>query len=183
MQINIKKEGLQMTPEMQAVSDASQAKRVSALADVIWHECYRELLSTAQINYMLDKFLAEQVILDQIAQEGYNYYLVRKDDRDIGFLALRADADKRVFLSKIYLLQSERGQGYAQQLLAYSSQYAKDKGCNKIWLTVNRDNARAVAAYKKQGFQVLYTQDVDIGGGYLMEDYVLEWALPNAQAL
>ena len=43
-----------------------------------------------------------------------------------------------------------------------------------IWLTVNRRNERAIGAYRRAGFREVRAQVTDIGGGYVMDDYVME---------
>ena len=43
-----------------------------------------------------------------------------------------------------------------------------------IWLTVNRRNERAIGAYRRTGFREVRAQVTDIGGGYVMDDYVME---------
>jgi ribosomal protein S18 acetylase RimI-like enzyme len=38
---------------------------------------------------------------------------------------------------------------------------------------VNRHN-RALHFYEKQGFKIIREEDIDIGSGYFMNDYVME---------
>ena len=42
-----------------------------------------------------------------------------------------------------------------------------------LFLNVNRFN-KAQYFYKKLGFEVAYEEDIEIGNGYLMEDFVME---------
>ena len=41
-------------------------------------------------------------------------------------------------------------------------------------MTVNRNNTGSVAAYEKMGFQKVREQVAEIGGGYVMDDYIME---------
>jgi ribosomal protein S18 acetylase RimI-like enzyme len=38
---------------------------------------------------------------------------------------------------------------------------------------VNKGNARAIAFYRKHGFDIAESVVVDIGGGFVMDDYVM----------
>jgi ribosomal protein S18 acetylase RimI-like enzyme len=40
---------------------------------------------------------------------------------------------------------------------------------------VNRDNP-AIQFYQKFGFEIIDKEDIDIGNGFLMEDYVMKWS-------
>jgi hypothetical protein len=41
-------------------------------------------------------------------------------------------------------------------------------------LNVNKYNQRAIAVYQKKGFVQVAAEVVPIGGGYVMDDYVME---------
>jgi ribosomal protein S18 acetylase RimI-like enzyme len=45
-------------------------------------------------------------------------------------------------------------------------------GNKNLLLNVNRENP-ALGFYKKKGFEVIKTEDIDIGNGYFMNDYVM----------
>jgi ribosomal protein S18 acetylase RimI-like enzyme len=40
-------------------------------------------------------------------------------------------------------------------------------------LTVNKRNTRAIAAYRRNGFTVLEAVVADIGGGFVMDDFLM----------
>lgn len=43
-----------------------------------------------------------------------------------------------------------------------------------LWLTVNKDNAGAIAWYTRKGFKNAGAIVQDIGAGYVMDDYRME---------
>ena len=47
-------------------------------------------------------------------------------------------------------------------------------GLGKITLTVNKNNAIAIEAYRKMGFENAGSIVTDIGGGFVMDDYKME---------
>ena len=94
----------------------------------------------------------------------------------IGYCALRPEKEK-LFLSKLYLADAERGRGIGQEVLAEVAGAARRMGLRAVYLTVNKGNARAVRAYEKFGFIRTDGTVTDIGGGYVMDDYVYEYAV------
>ena len=46
-------------------------------------------------------------------------------------------------------------------------------GRNVLTLAVNKRNGHAIAAYKKHGFKIVESALKDIGGGFVMDDYVM----------
>jgi diamine N-acetyltransferase len=49
----------------------------------------------------------------------------------------------------------------------------KAEGATTLLLNVNRDNS-AKTFYEKLGFAVLKVEDIDIGNGFFMNDYIME---------
>lgn len=156
------------------VRDEAQIAVVVRLARQIWTEHYLSIIGQAQIDYMLGRFQSSAAIAEQL-REGYEYYLLQYRGQFVGYAAICADGgSKRLFVSKLYLLDTVRGQGLGRASMQYLAQLAHTRGLHTLWLTVNKFNP-ALQAYLKIGF--VKTADVvtDIGGGYVMDDFQLEW--------
>jgi ribosomal protein S18 acetylase RimI-like enzyme len=63
--------------------------------------------------------------------------------------------------------------GYGGKLIAHVAACAIRCGCNRLTLAVNRHNQTAIAAYYKHGFHISETSVREIGGGFLMDDYIM----------
>jgi diamine N-acetyltransferase len=62
-------------------------------------------------------------------------------------------------------------------LLQRAMQHAARAGARRLILRVNRHNRVALSAYAKFGFRV-YAEDVlDIGNGFVMDDFLMELQL------
>ena len=59
-----------------------------------------------------------------------------------------------------------------ERLLSLSNSLQSEKGCNMIWLTVNKRNDDSIAIYKKFGMEIIRSEVTDIGNGYVMDDFV-----------
>lgn len=151
------------------VSTEKQIETVESLAREIWTEHYTPIIGRAQVEYMLDKIQSREAIARQIA-EMYRYFLIRKDNCDIGYVAVQPREDE-LFLSKIYVLDQERGRGYGWEGFTFVEHIAKKEGFAVITLTVNKNNTNSIKTYKKWGFKKLFALVQDIGGGFIMDDY------------
>lgn len=154
----------------------AQVQETAQLADTIWHECYTGTISTEQIDYMIQNLQSPLAIAQQMEVEGYEYYLLQKDGQTVGYLGVQPKEGK-LFLSKVYLLAQWRGKALTGPIFSFADDLARRRDCTTLWLTVNRHNARAVSAYKKRGFATVREQVADIGGGFVMDDYVMERAV------
>jgi len=47
-------------------------------------------------------------------------------------------------------------------------------GYRGVILAVNKRNASAIAAYRKYGFRIVDAIVKEIGGGFVMDDYIME---------
>ena len=50
---------------------------------------------------------------------------------------------------------------------------ARAQGCSRLVLAVNKNNRSAIAAYLKHGFRIADAVVKDIGGGFVMDDYIM----------
>lgn len=155
----------------QAACEADFAA-VAALAEGIWKEHYTPLIGAAQVEYMLEKFQSARAVAVQVA-EGYSYVLLEADRAAAGYCAVRPEADGGLFLSKLYIRKDFRGKGLGRRLFEHAAARFGDPAGLSVHLTVNKGNAASIAAYERMGFRVERELRADIGGGYVMDDYVM----------
>jgi GNAT superfamily N-acetyltransferase len=149
------------------ISDLEIA-RVATLATTIWKQHYTPIIGKEQVDYMLNQFQSAETITSQIA-EGSDYFLLQSEN-DLGYLSIKAE-EHTLFLSKIYLLQNERGKGLGKKMMNFVTNKAHEMRLNSIRLTVNKYNHDAIASYEKMGFTKKREVVFDIGNGYIMDDY------------
>lgn len=154
------------------VSDKHQLKVVEVLAYMIWHDHYTPIIGKDQVDYMLEKFQSVQAMSDQI-EDGYSYFLCTDHHKHVGYMSVNI-RENELFLSKFYVLLSERGKGYGKNMIKFLEALAKEKSLNKISLTVNKHNSDSINIYKKLGFLKCGTVIQDIGNGFVMDDCILE---------
>jgi GNAT superfamily N-acetyltransferase len=147
----------------------SDCHAVEALAFPLWREHYTPIIGAAQAEYMLRKFQTAHALEEQI-KEGYHYFFLQTDEKEnIGYLSILFRPTE-LFLSKLFLLKSHRGQGFASAALVFLKTLAQDKGLERITLTVHKQNP-SVKVYQALGFEILEPVVTDIGDGFVMDDY------------
>ena len=80
---------------------------VYAVADAIWNQHYTPILGEAQVEYMVEKFLSPEALVEQI-NSGYEYFLFSYDYTFAGFAGIHEEAGQ-LFLSKLYVDEEFRG--------------------------------------------------------------------------
>ena len=148
-----------------------------SLADAIWRESYPGIISVAQIAYMLARMYAAEVIQRELAA-GVRWELAHLDGEPVGFLSCTRDATQQLLkLNKLYLLPAHHGRGHGRAMLDHVKTFAFELRATRILLTVNKANARALRAYERAGFRTIDAIVTDIGGGFVMDDFVMECAV------
>ena len=148
---------------------------LATLAKRLWHCAFDNLIGRDQADYMIDKFQSEPAFLRQTTSEYYNYFFIVQGEERVGYTALANNpSENRLFLSKLYLAPEVQGKGIAVKTLGFIKDKAKEWGKNAVYLTVNKGNARAIAVYEKFGFKRIDSVVTDIGGGFVMDDYIYE---------
>lgn len=103
---------------------------------------------------------------------------MRKLGVNIGYLALKpCYPPGKMFISKLYLLREYRGKGYSRDILSEVADMACSLRLKSIWLTVAKNNLSSIAAYEHLGFHEADTICKEIGGGFVMDDYIMEKTL------
>ena len=147
---------------------------LSGFASEVFVDYYDSLIGHEQATYMADLFLSHKAIAELLDQ-GAVFRLLREEDKLLGFTEYMIDGD-RVFLSKLYVAKDERGKGLGKVLFEDCKRYALDNEIRKIYLTVNKYNTPSYEIYLHLGFKVIDAVVNDIGHGYVMDDYIMEYS-------
>ncbi len=160
------------TDRILMVRSISDIQKVAELADEIWREHYTPIIGKAQVDYMLEHFQSAQAIKDQM-EEGAMYYLLFHKSAPAGYFSFYL-REPELFLSKIYLRKTLRGKGLGGKMMRFIENEAINKGLHRISLTVNKNNTKSITAYARLGFIKIKPLVMDIGNGFVMDDFLME---------
>ncbi len=145
---------------------------IRLIAQQTWPNAYGQLLGAQQVVYMLSLLYSYEALEKQM-QENHYFFLALKDYKPIGFASFSA-TEKNIFkLQKLYVLPQQQKTGAGLALIKTVEQIVKSMGGSTLILNVNRKN-NAKQFYSKLGFTIKQEEDIDIGSGYFMNDYVME---------
>lgn len=147
---------------------------IQSLAQQTWPHTFGKILSPDQIKYMLEWMYSISSIKDQVENKGHNYILVKTNNDFVGYASYELNYNKSTStkLHKIYVLPQLQGTGAGKFLMTEVIKRTAAAKNRNLLLNVNRDNT-AVGFYEKIGFNIIQLEDIDIGNGYYMNDYVM----------
>jgi ribosomal protein S18 acetylase RimI-like enzyme len=154
-----------------AIAAPSDIPLLQSLARTIWRAHFSGIISTAQIEYMLDRMYATETIENEM-QAGTCWELIRQGTEAVGFLSYSYDETAtRLKLRKLYVQVDRHGQGLGRASLGHVMQVAAILGAREVSLYVNKRNRKAIRAYERAGFTIAESVTNEFGAGFVMDDY------------
>ena len=158
----------------------SELPGIAALAAVIWRQHYPGIITDTQIDYMLERMYS-LARMEEDMVEGIRYDRLLVDGELAGFSAHgSADEPATGKLHKLYVDPHRHGRGLGWRLLQAAEDRARAEGWTTLLLQVNKRNEKAIAFYRRAGFEVRESATFDIGDGYVMDDFIMGKALRNS---
>jgi ribosomal protein S18 acetylase RimI-like enzyme len=150
---------------------------VADLAYAIWPVAYADMISHEQLNYMLEKIYALDALSHQMKAMDHQFIVVfDENQKPIAFASYGLTSDEStefIKLHKLYILPDLQGKGIGKSVVSYIVSEMMKQGQNLLRLNVNRNNI-ALNFYHKLGFEIIKEEDIDIGNGFFMNDFVME---------
>jgi ribosomal protein S18 acetylase RimI-like enzyme len=148
-----------------------------SLAQEIWKLHYTPIIGEAQVNYMLHKMYSPTG-LEKQSHEGQEFLFIYLNQDCMGFLGLSHKDGG--FIHKFYIHPKVQGQGLGKHVFNLIIAHLAQP--QTITLTVNRENFKSINFYFKLGFKITEVANFDIGEGYLMNDFVMQWRQDGKRA-
>lgn len=154
--------------------DASKLRYVQEIAKITWPVAFGEILSKEQLDYMMEMMYNPQTLQQQL-ERGHEFYLYHVDGRVAGFMGLEPNykGKKQLKIHKLYILPEFQGKGIGEAFIRLAEVRCVKLNLDSLTLNVNRYN-KALHFYEKLNFTNVKSEDIEIGNGYLMEDFVME---------
>jgi diamine N-acetyltransferase len=148
---------------------------IQQVAYVTWPHTFGSLLSEQQLAYMLDWMYSTESLQKQMQEQGHRFLIAMKDNECCAYVSYELNHKKpgTTKIHKLYILPQSQGGGIGRILLDAVAGIAVKEHNSVITLAVKRDNS-AVDFYKKLGFEVIDSVDIEIGDGFFMRDFIME---------
>ena len=153
--------------------------QIHDMAEIVFRHTYREILSSEQMEYMMDWMYSPTNLHKQIA-EGHVYYIALCEEGPCGYVSVQQDGINeegrlRYHLQKIYVLPSRQGSGLGRLLFEKAVSHIRSESSGRpaaLELNVNRNNP-SIGFYHHLGLKILREGDFHIGKGFYMNDYIM----------
>lgn len=160
-----------------------QIADIQRIADEAWPVAFAKILTQQQIRYMMDWMYSQQSLKEQL-DKGHRFFLAESGGEHLGFMSIENNAQQsgRTKIHKAYIRPAYQSKGIGRAFFDKASDEATHHRDTAIYLNVNRYNSAAIAFYEKYGMVKVKQEIIDIGNGFVMDDYVFEKKL-SASAL
>ncbi|MDR1463488.1 MAG: GNAT family N-acetyltransferase [Azoarcus sp.] len=146
---------------------------IVTLARATWLDAYAGIIPREQIDYMLAQRYDRAGLEADIENPEKWLHQALIDGVLAGFAACEI-CNEEFKLDKLYIHPGMQRNGAGAALVAHAAALARGHGHSGMILAVNKHNEQAIRAYIKYGFRVRDKIVTPIGGGFVMDDYIME---------
>jgi diamine N-acetyltransferase len=153
--------------------DIDDINIIGFIAQQVWPVAYKDILSKEQLSYMLNMFYSPESLKKQMLEDHHHFLIAELDEEPVGFASFGQIDESSVYkLHKLYVITQLQSKGVGKALVESVLEEMQELGGNELHLNVNRHN-KALDFYRRMGFEILREEDINIGSGFFMNDYVL----------
>jgi GNAT superfamily N-acetyltransferase len=145
---------------------------IQEIAEKAWRPTYEHILTEQQTVYMLDLMYNSHILENQI-HGNIAFFMVDMGLETIGYFAVEIFNEQSVKLHKLYLDPTKKHMGLGRKIIQYIMDWTLVNQRKSIILNVNKNNS-AVRFYHKMGFEIIEEMILEIGEGYVMDDFVMQ---------
>jgi len=139
---------------------AADAAALTSIARRTFVEAYGHLISPDDMLRHLDEFYFERRQRGELTQASLHTLLAFVGQALVGFAQMEREPPPEcvkdpsaLMLKRLYVLQQWHGKGVAAALFDAVVDTARQQGFGSLWLSVWDQNPRAIAYYRKTGFE------------------------------
>ncbi len=138
----------------------------------VWPQTYSSMLPPGQVDYMLELMYSEKSLQEQMVS-GVCFFIVSVDKVPVGFASWTEMEARKFKLEKLYVLPSQQGKGTGRAFIEHIANEILQAGGTAVYLQVKKTNP-ARFFYEKTGYSIKEEVVLDIGNGFVMDDYIME---------
>ncbi|MBZ5856360.1 GNAT family N-acetyltransferase [Flavihumibacter profundi] len=153
-------------------ADQDDISTIGYLAHQVWPVTYNEILSSEQMDYMLRLFYSPGSLEQQISEFQHHFIIAEIDLEEVGFASFNQVDEATWKLQKLYVLPEVQGKGVGKALMDMVEEEVRIHNGAHLILNVNKFN-KSIRFYEAMGFTIEKEEVIDIGNGFIMDDYVL----------
>lgn len=151
---------------------------LAELGSSTFYEAFGKFHAQSDLDAYTSKTYNLKAMEANLNASDISYFVAYNSSNDLGYIKLLHDVKidgllgKTMELEKIYVRQEAYGSGVAGVLMQKAIDESKAAKCQNLFLGVWNENVRALAFYKKWGFEIFSTRTFQLGDT-LCNDYLL----------
>ncbi len=151
---------------------------ISELAKHFWPVAFESILTAEQIAYMME-MMYSYAALEKQMNEGHQYAIAQKNNENVGYVSFETSHNQsnKTKIHKLYVSPNHQRLGVGKEMTDYVALQALESDNNALFLNVNKHNTKAINFYNKHHFFLAKEEIIDIGNGFVMDDFVFELTL------
>ena len=156
-------------------ANKTQIPIIRELAEQIWPQTFSSILSPSQIDYMMEMMYNPASLEKQMA-DGHSFAIAQVDEVNVGYVSYELDCHQsgKTKIHKLYLSPLHQHRGIGKAMVEYVSHNAIKAENTAIFLNVNKYNTQAINFYNRLLFTLIKEEKINIGNGFIMDDFVFE---------
>lgn len=153
----------------------SDLNYIQDLSEEVLPNAFHGVLTTEQIDYMLDRLYSQEALSAELNDEQKKIYVASIDGHDVAYACIIKQGPDLFFLPKIYVDNREQSKGIGSALFKHVLNELKKIHPEPLTIEVkvNRHN-RARKFYQKLGFNLVREVDTDLQDCYISQEV---WSL------
>ena len=144
------------------------------LAEQTFHGTYLPLQPKEKVDYLFNLMYNPSSLAEQM-KNGQRFIIAKDETSYLGYASYEINCKKvgTTKIHKIYVLPTAQGKGVGRQLINIIAAIGLNNKNQTLALNVYRKNP-AIDFYQKMGFKIAEEVNIDVGNGFVMNDYVME---------
>jgi len=156
---------------------------VARIGRETFYETWRPVNTEEDMQVYLAEAFAEKRIAEELVNEKNTFLVAKAGPEVVGYAKLRRDRTHETFakeqaieLERIYVACNYQDRKIGQALMDECLSIARKEGYAWFWLGVNIDNVKAIAFYKRYGFEIFGRKQFRLGNA-VDDDYLMKLKL------
>ncbi|GAA0246376.1 GNAT family N-acetyltransferase [Haladaptatus pallidirubidus] len=153
-------------------AEPGDATAIRCVARESWHSAYDDIIGASTVDETIDEWYDTERLRESATRTDHEVF-VAEHEEIIGFVhaAPHPDAEAVFQLLRIYVVSDEWGSGLGSRLLNRVEGRLRERGGERVRLSVLADNGVGVGFYEARDFDRIEEREAD---GFGVWEYVYE---------
>ena len=152
------------------IADTTDAALLAQLGVQTFREAFGCFIPPADLDSYLGATYSPAKQMDELSSPAKTLLIIESEGLAVGYAVLHAHKappvaaiENAIELARVYLLQGSIGHGLGSALMRECIEESQRRAHQSMWLQVWERNERAIAFYKKWGFEVAGVGSKELG--------------------